>query len=126
VATLPAVRHGARSERVIRPLAQRHARRLLRQRGLGASDLSPVGRALLHNWSRAAAGLELLDAHAAEHGLLDPKTGEPLGYTRLYMQFLNAERHALVAMQNHLHARETHSQLSDIIHDMYGDGDEEQ
>jgi hypothetical protein len=122
---LSAPRHGARSERVVQPLAQKHARRLLRQRGIGAADLSPVGRALLQNWSRAAAGLALLDAHAAEHGLLDDD-GEPRGFTRLYVQLLNAERSALRAMEDHLHAREPHSQLADIIHDIYGDGDEEQ
>jgi hypothetical protein len=108
---LAALRHGARSARVVQPLAARHARRLLRQRGIGASDLSPVGRALLHNWSRAAAGLALLDAHAAEHGLLD-KDGEPRGFTRLYVQLLNAERMALAALAQHLHER---NQGDDIV-----------
>jgi hypothetical protein len=112
VANLPAaVQHGARSARVVRPLAQRHARRLLRQRGVGASDLSAIGRGLLHNWSRAAAALELLDAYAAEHGLLDDK-GEPRGFTKLYMAMLNAERHALVAMAQHL---DTHSREPSLV-----------
>ena len=93
--------HGAHSERVVAPLAQAHARRLLRQRGLRAGDLSAVGHGLLRNWSRAAAALELLDRHAAEVGLLDGD-GEPRGFTRLYVQLLNSERHALRALEQHV------------------------
>jgi hypothetical protein len=72
----------------------------------------------LHNWSRAAAGLALLDAHAAEHGLLD-KDGEPRGFTRLYVQLLNAERSALRAMESHLHARARAPQ--DELHDLFAE-----
>src|SRR5579864_2095652 len=95
-----ALRHGARSERVLQPAAQRHARRLLRQRGLRASDLSAPGQALLRNWARAAAALELLDAHAEREGWLDEK-GEPRGFTKLYVSMLNSERLAIRAMEEH-------------------------
>ena len=98
-----ALRHGARSERVIRPLATRHARRLLRQRGLGATDLSAIGRGLLHNWARAAAALELLEEHAATVGLLDDD-GNPRSFTGLYTRLLESERKALRDMESHLHA----------------------
>jgi len=96
-----ALRHGARSARVVQPLAQRHSRRLLRQRGLGASDLSAIGRGLLHNWARAAAALELLEEHAATVGLLD-SDGNPRSFTSLYTRLLESERKALRDMEPHL------------------------
>jgi hypothetical protein len=94
-------KHGAQSERRVQPLAQRHARRMLRQRGLRVGDLSPVAAALLKNWSRCAAQLELLDAYAHEHGLID-EHGEPRGYARLYFAAINSERHALRALAEHV------------------------
>jgi hypothetical protein len=106
VPTLPAVRrHGARSARVVAPLAQKHARRLLRSRGVAASDLSAIGRALLANWSRCAAMLQLLDAHAEQVGLLDGE-GVPHPYTNLYLRLVESERRALSAMAQHLNARD--------------------
>ena len=45
-----AVRHGATSERHIRPIAARHKRRVLRQMRTRVSDLDPIGRALLEHY----------------------------------------------------------------------------
>src|SRR5262249_44744722 len=56
-----ALRHGARSERQIVRRATVEKRRLLRQIGLRQNDLVSVGQALLLNWSRAAAALQLMD-----------------------------------------------------------------
>ncbi|HEY8775914.1 MAG TPA: hypothetical protein VIM33_05455 [Gaiellaceae bacterium] len=116
------LRHGARSQRVVAPLAQRHARRLLRQRGIGASDLSAIGRGLLANWSRCAAMLQLLDAHAEQVGLLDAD-GVPHPYTTLYTRLVESERRALSALAQHLHtrARDPHDELSDYLEAKYRD-----
>jgi hypothetical protein len=108
-----ALTHGAYSPRVVQPLAKRQARRLLRQRGVRAVDLSPIGRALLHNWSRAAATLQLLDDYAAEHGWLDDE-GEPRAFARLYVAMLTAERLALRAMEDHLRAPEQPSMVVEM------------
>jgi hypothetical protein len=93
--------HGAHSAARVSPFAAAQRRRLLRQTGLRASDLTPLGRAQLVNWSRAAAALHMLDMHAAEHGWLTDN-GDPKGFTRFYIAMLNAERHALKALQAHL------------------------
>jgi hypothetical protein len=93
--------HGAQSQRIVQPLAQRHARRLLRQRGVRAADLSAIGRALLHNWSRAAAALSLMDEYAEREGWLG-SDGAPQPFAKFYVSMLNAERHALRAMEDHL------------------------
>jgi hypothetical protein len=115
-----ALRHGATSEAVVVPLAQKHARRLLRQRGVRAADLSAIGRALLANWSRAAAALHLLDAHAAREGWLD-EDGEPRGFTKLYVSMLNSERLALRAMEAHLRAAAPKDDLASYLTENYGD-----
>lgn len=96
-----ALRHGARTEARIRPVARAQRRRLLRQIGLRASDLDGLGRALLANWSRAAAALSLMDDYTAEEGWLDGD-GNPPGFAKLYVSMLNAERHALRALEAHL------------------------
>jgi hypothetical protein len=122
VGNLLGLRHGARSARVVAPLAQKHARRLLRQRGIGASDLSAIGRGLLANWSRCAAMLQLLDAHAEEVGLLDD-SGTPHAYTNLYLRLVESERRALSAMAQHLdtRTRDPHDALSDYLEGKFRD-----
>jgi hypothetical protein len=105
--------HGAHSTRVS-PIAAAQRRRLLRQTGLRVSDLTPVGRAQLVNWSRAAAALHVLDAYAAEHGWLTDE-GEPRGFTRFYVSLMNAERHALKVLQPQLRARGDGDPLGSIL-----------
>ena len=68
-----AVKHGVDSEARIRPVARTQKRRLLRQIGLASSDLDGIGRALLDNWARAQAKVEILDRWSAENGFLDPR-----------------------------------------------------
>jgi hypothetical protein len=79
-------------------------RRLLRQIGLRQDDLESLGRALLHNWARAAAALGLMDDYAAAHGWLD-EHGAPRPFTKLYVTVLNSERLALRALGEHLRVR---------------------
>jgi hypothetical protein len=100
-----AVTHGATSNVQIVRRATVEKRRLLRQIGLRQADLDSVGRALLTNWARSAAALELMDAFAAEHGWLKPD-GEPRGFARLYVSMLNAERLALGRLELHLRTRD--------------------
>ena len=119
-----ALRHGAQSERRIGRRATVEKRRLLRQIGLRQDDLESVGRALLLNWSRAAAALHLMDDYAAREGWLDAE-GNPRGFARLYVSMLNAERHALKALSDHLRTREADpfDTLDAYLSKKYGDGD---
>lgn len=97
--------HGARSKHqiVLRSTVER--RRLLRQLGLRQDELESVGKALLFNWSRAAAALTMLDEHAARVGWLD-EDGRPRGWTNLYVSLLTAERLALGKLGDHLRAEQ--------------------
>jgi len=99
-----ALRHGATSESQIGPRATVERRRLLRQIGVRQADLDSLGRALLTNWSRAAAALALMDAYASENGWLDEK-GNPRGFAKLYVSVLNAERLAIRALGDYLRER---------------------
>ncbi len=98
-----ALRHGANSDRLVQSRATVAKRRLLRQIGLRQDDLESVGRALLTNWSRAAAALSLMDEYAEHEGWLDGE-GEPRGFTRLYVSMLNSERLALRELEKHIRA----------------------
>jgi hypothetical protein len=104
VANLNALRHGATSELQIGRRSTVEKRRLLRQIGLRAADLDSVGRALLTNWSRAAAALSLMDEYAEREGWLDDE-GNVRGFGRLYVSCLNAERLSLRALGEHLRER---------------------
>jgi hypothetical protein len=116
--------HGAQTPARVEPLAQQNARRLLRRRGIRATDLSPIGRAMLRNWSRAAAALELLDRHAAEVGLLDGD-GVPHAFTGLYVKLLNSERHALVRLHEHVRQDAGRDDLAEFIEARFGGQDED-
>jgi hypothetical protein len=99
-----AVRHGATSERQIRPAAKAQRRRFLRQNGLRAGDLDGIGRGLLDNWARAQAKVELLDAYFERHGFLDAR-GKPRGGVQVYFTALNSARLALARLDEHLGRR---------------------
>jgi hypothetical protein len=71
-----ALRHGSHSPAQIGPVARAQRRRFLRQAGLRAADLDGLGLALLDNWARAQAKVELLDRYFAAAGFLDA-AGEP-------------------------------------------------
>jgi hypothetical protein len=96
--------HGARSEARIRPAARTQKARLLRQIGLAASDLDGVGRALLDNWARAQAKVELLDRYFAARGFLG-EAGDPQPATKLYFVAVNSARLAIVRLSDHLRER---------------------
>jgi hypothetical protein len=69
-----------------------------------AGDLGGVARALLDNWSRAQAKVELLDAYFAQHGFLDGK-GKPRGGVAVYFTALNSARLALARLDEQLGRR---------------------
>jgi hypothetical protein len=96
-----ALKHGATSERQIRPLARNHRRRLLRQIGTSARDLDPLGRGYLDQYARLMAKVELIDAYVDERGLLNAK-GEPVPAMRLYVSLMNSARLALARLEGHL------------------------
>jgi hypothetical protein len=107
-----ALRHGAGSERHVRPLAHNHRRRLLRSLGLKAGEVDAVGRAYLTHYCRDLAKLELLDAYIAEHGLLLPD-GRPQPCMSLYTRLSSSATRALGKLEQHL--RQTgHDPLADI------------
>jgi hypothetical protein len=100
-----ALKHGATSERHIRPLAANHRRRVLRQMGLRASDLDPVGRALLEHYVRTTAKIVILDRYLDEAGLLD-EHGNPRPCMTLYVRLHNTALQALGKLERHLGPRE--------------------
>jgi len=99
-----AVKHGATSDDRIRPLARGHRRRVLRQLGLRAGDLDPLGRGYLDAYVRLVAKIDLLDAFYEEHGFLKP-SGEPQESTRFYVSLANSARLALARLEGHLRER---------------------
>lgn len=99
-----ALKHGATSENQIRPLARNHRRRLLRQIGLRAGDLDPVGRAHLEHYCRLAAKIVLLDRYFDEQGFLDPE-GRPQPSAELYVRLHRAALSALGKLEAHLETR---------------------
>lgn len=96
-----AVSNGASSEARIRPVARSQKRRLLRQIGLSSADLDGIGKALLDNWARAQAKVDLCDRYFAEHGFLDPD-GEPKAPSKVYFTAINSSRLALQRLREHL------------------------
>ena len=117
-----AVRHGARSELVVKRIATSQKRRLLRQIGLRAGDLDGIGLGLLDNWARAQSKVELYDAWASEHGFLTAEGKSP-PWMREYMAALNSARLSLRALHEHLRTRQrpAGSALADYLAEHYGD-----
>jgi hypothetical protein len=117
-----AVKHGATSPIQSAPVARAQRRRFLRQTGLRASDLEGIGLALLDNWARAQAKVDLLDRYFARCGFLD-ETGEPVPATRLYFTALNSARLALTRLSEHLKARQPDGEtLADVLGEYTNDG----
>ena len=73
---IAAGRHGASSERQIKPVARNHRRRVLRQLRLSSREFDPVGRAYLDAFVRLQAKVDLIDRYVDEHGLIRAE-GEP-------------------------------------------------
>lgn len=100
-----AMTHGATSERHIRPLARNHRRRVLRQIGLRASEIDPVGRAYLEHYCRLTAKVVLIDTFLDEVGVID-EHGNPRACMNLYVKMHNAAVQALARLERHLGPRE--------------------
>lgn len=99
-----ALRHGAFSERQIRPVAARHRRNVLRQLQLHVRDLDPIGKGYLDSYIRLRAKLEAIDLYVDEHGLIR-EDGEPQPVLRLYVSLQNSARLALQRLEQHLGSR---------------------
>lgn len=95
--------HGARSEVVVKRVATVQKRRLLRQVGLRANQLDGIGLALLDNWARAQAKVELMDEWATRHGWLTDE-GDTPPFTKVYFAALNSARNSLSRLSEHLKA----------------------
>jgi hypothetical protein len=121
------LKHGARSPSQITTSARAQERRILRQLGLKASDLDGVGMALLDNWSRAQAKVQLMDAHFDAAGFL-LESGEPNGAAKLYFTALNSARLSATRLSEHLKARGVKGEtLESYLESEYGEnGDEGQ
>ena len=75
-----AMRHGARSELTLKRRAMNKKRTSLRQLGLRQEQLDGIGRALLADWSRSAAIVELYFEFGSERGWLNDD-GNPPGFS---------------------------------------------
>jgi hypothetical protein len=82
-------------------VARAQKRRFLRRIGLRASDLDGIGQALLDNWARAQAKVELLDRHFEQAGFLDAD-GEPRPASKVYFTAINSARLAAVRLAEHM------------------------
>jgi hypothetical protein len=71
---------------------------------LRASDLDPVGRALLEHYVRLSSKLVLIDNYLDEVGVLD-EYGQPQPCMRLYVQLHRAALSALGRLEAHLDVR---------------------
>ncbi|MGD0167100.1 MAG: hypothetical protein ABSC51_07420 [Gaiellaceae bacterium] len=88
-----AVKHGARSPRLIKARARAHRRRFLRQAGLRASDLDPITLAYLEGWARSLAKIDAYDDAEVER---DPREYHAaLNAARLWMAKLEARMASL-------------------------------
>lgn len=100
-----AKKHGAHSERAVKPLATIQKRRFLRQNGLRKADVDGIGLALLDAWARAQAKVELLDAFFADRGIVD-EDGKPAAALAVYFTALNTATRTLSKLEQHLSSRE--------------------
>lgn len=106
------VKHGARSEDRIRPVAARLRRQVLRQLGVRVGELDPVSRGYLELYARSLAKVRLYDQWLDEHGLVDGEGNSP-GFMATYFASLNSSRLALTKLEDRLRAA-GHRELDDI------------
>jgi len=93
------LKHGASSERQIRPVAGNHRRLVLRQIGLRASEIDPTGKAYLEHYCRLTAKFVLIDSYLDELGPLDAD-GAPRPCMRLYAELHRAALQALGRLEH--------------------------
>jgi len=118
--------HGGHSPAQIVHVARTQKRRWLRQAGVRAGDLDGVAQALLDNWARAQAKVELLDRYFAEAGFLD-EHGEPRPAAKVYFTALNSSRLAAARLAEHVKHRQDadpFGPLADYLAEKAGDGAE--
>jgi hypothetical protein len=120
-----ALRHGARSETVVRRSSLNQKRVLLRRLRLRQSDLDAVGLGYVDLWSRLMAKVELYDAWSEEHGHLTPE-GKTPGFMREYIACVNGARLALAKLSDHLADRPRQDRLAEFIRErFYSDGEDD-
>jgi hypothetical protein len=95
------VKHGAKSQAVVRRTAGYVKQSVLQPLGLRQGALSLVGVRHLDIYSRNMAKVQLMDRWVAEHGWLDEK-GNPPPFAAVYFTALNAASRALVKLEPHL------------------------
>lgn len=113
--------HGVGIEARVVPLARNHRRRVLRQIGLRASEVDPIGRAHLDAFTRSHSKIELIDRWVEEHGLIRAD-GSLQPCMSLYVSLTNSARSSLKALEAHLRARggDPVARLDGYIRENYG------
>jgi hypothetical protein len=117
-------KHGAHSDKLVRPVAKVEKRRLLEALGLLQRDLDSLGRARLDGWARAKAKVVLLDRWIERNQPeLADEAGEVPPFMALYVALLNAEQRALTRLTEHLRERVKNpdTELEDYIEATYGE-----
>jgi len=122
-----ALKHGvyATKNDQIGPVARAQKRRLLRQNRLRAKDLDGLGLALLDNWSRAQAKVELLDRDFDANGFLDGD-GNPRGGVAVYFAALNSAARTLTKLEAYMRdrARDPVAELNRYLGETFEDVDD--
>jgi hypothetical protein len=95
------MRHGARSEAVVRSRLRYVKQGVLQPLGLRQADWDPVARRLLDLYAHVLAKVELYDSWAAEHGWLD-EDGNPPPFSREYYASVNSAGRLLAKLDEHL------------------------
>jgi hypothetical protein len=106
------LRHGGRSQVVVRRRSGYVKQSVLQPLGLRYADLSPIAKRLLDLYSRVIGKIELYDAHAAEHGFV-AEDGTTPPWTREYYAAVNSAARLLAKLDAHL-ARHLEAQPSPL------------
>lgn len=109
-----ALRHGATSQRQIRPVARALRRRFLRQNRLRAGDLSGIQRGYLDSWAQCQAKVELIDRYLDQRGLIR-EDGELQPVMKLYVSLVNSARLSLGKLEASMLQRERGGKLADFV-----------
>jgi hypothetical protein len=95
------MRHGARSEAVVRRQAGYIKQSVLQPLGIRQAELSAVARRYLDLYARCLAKVQLMDAWVEQHGWVD-EAGNLPGFSATYFAALNAARLALREFEKHV------------------------
>jgi hypothetical protein len=101
------LRHGARSQVVIRRRAGYVKQSILQSSGLKYADLSPIAKRYLDLYSRVEVKIELYDEWASSNGYLDAEGHAP-HWAEQYLAAIYTSARLLSKLDQHLlHHRET-------------------